>query len=348
MNAINPLSSSLALHDTATLVSCNPWQQLTSAACIALLLMLSACQKAVPTAAAPTTEAATETPEVETTASVTLEPDAIAHMGIVTHTAKAIMYAAEKEGYGIVLGHDAIAQSVAEVATAEAAVQQSHAALARVQRLADTPGAFAAEINENATRQAAADAAALTLAQRRLSATLGQNPPWKGSESSTVLGKLASGQIKLVRVTFPLGVLNGAAPHSLRIAHLDPNSVTDSWKTNSVWDAPADASIPGRSFFALLRDTDVGEGEHLQVWVGSGAAESGTELPASAVVISDGRYWCYVEKPAGTFVRTAVDTSNPMTNSYFVKDGIAAGDNIVITGAGLLLARQTNSSTEAE
>ncbi len=342
-----PHPASFTVHGM-TMQSC---AQLAAAACLAVLL-LSACQKQESTAESPATETnADEAPaadEAETSTTLSLLPEEISHLGIVTTVIKATQYTPEKEGYGTVLSHDAIAQSVAEVTTAEAAVQQSRAALARVQRLSGTPGAFPAENVENATRQAAADAAALTLAQQRLSATLGQNPPWKGSDNSTVLNELASGQVKVVRVTFPLGVLSGSVPRSLRMAHLDPNSATDSWKVTGIWDAPADASVPGRSFFVLLRNIQIDEGEHVQVWAGSGTAESGVELPASAVVISDGQYWCYVEKPAGTFIRTAVDTSKPMTNSYVVKEGVAAGDNVVIAGAGLLLARQTNPSTEAE
>jgi hypothetical protein len=347
MNTTDPHSSAFTVPDMTNLPRCKFRFQIATTACV-LLLVLSACQKSTPTDEAPISESAAEGTEADTTTDVTLQPEEITHMGIVTSTVKATLHASETEGYGVVMSHDAIAQSVAEVATAEAAVQQSRAALARLQRLSGTPGALPAENTENATRQATADAAALNLAQRRLSATLGQTPPWKGGDDNAVLSGLANGQIKLLRVTFPLGALNRTAPHSLRVAHLDPDSAADSWKTTTVWDAPADASVPGRSFFALLRDTDVGEGEHLQVWVASGAAESGVELPASAVVISDDQYWCYVEKPAGTFVRTAVDTSQPMTNSYFVKEGVAAGDAVVVTGAGLLLARQTNPSTEAE
>jgi len=237
---------------------------------------------------------------------------------------------------------------VADIATAEAAAQQSRAALARLQRLDGTPGAMPAENTEAATRQAAADAAALSLAQRRLSAVLGQNSPWKHDDHSTALSDAASGKTKLVRLTFPLGVLRGNALQTVRIAHLDPSSATDSFRVNPIWAAPADAAVPGRSFFALLTAGDIDEGEHVQVWAASGSAERGIEVPASAVVISDGKYWCYVEKPAGTFARIAIDTSRPMVNSYFVKEGVAAGDAIVVTGAGLLLARQTNSSTEAE
>lgn len=270
---------------------------------------------------------------------LTLKPEEVEKMGVETSPAKKATYTPDTEGYGVVLSHDTIAQMVAEVATAEAAAHQSHAALARVQRLAGTPGALPAETQEATQRQAAADTAALALAQRRLTASLGKNPP--------MLNELASGQVKLVRVTFPLGSVK-ATPHGLRLAHLDLNGSGAGWKTATVWDAPADASVPGRSFFALLKDSDAGEGERLQAWAAAGASESGTLIPADAAVISDSKYWCYVEKQPGTYERVEIDTSKPLDEGYFVKEGVEPGEKIVTTAAGLLLARETNPSTEAE
>jgi hypothetical protein len=65
------------------------------------------------------------------------------------------------------------------------------------------------------------------------------------------------------------------------------------------------------------------------------------------VIQSNSANWCYLEKPAGIFVRTAIDTSRPVAAGYFVTAGVVAGDIVVTGGAGLLLARETNPSTEA-
>jgi hypothetical protein len=115
-----------------------------------------------------------------------------------------------------------------------------------------------------------------------------------------------------------------------------------------VWDAPADATVPGRSFFALLKDSDAGEGERLLVWAPIGETVSGVVIPAAATVLSEGKYWCYVEKKPGTYVRTEVDTAIPTSDGYFVTDGVVAGDKIVVTAAGQLLAKESNSGSESE
>lgn len=319
------------------------------------LALLGACSKQQPAAdaakAAPEEKAAAGEKDEAGTADVKLTPEEVAKLGIATTAAAPVQYVPAKQGFGVVLGHDAIAQAVADVATAQAGVRQSQAALARIARLAGTAGAESAEARESAARQAAVDSAALRLAEAKSSAILGQRPPWAGQHDSKVLAELAEGRSKLVRVTFPLGALNGAAPNSLRISRLDAASVGERWTARVVWDAPADSGVPGRSFFALLQHTDAGEGERLLAWAagdGSARTESGILVPPSAVVVSDGKFWCYVERQPGVFARAPVDISRSMADGYFVKDAIKPGDSIVTSAAGLLLARQSNPSSEAE
>jgi hypothetical protein len=312
--------------------------------CLALAL-LSACNRSAPPPAAD--EAAATTPE-ETESGVKLTPAEVKKMGIVSTSAAATTAVSETSGYAVVLTHDVIAQAVADVDTAEASARQSRAALARARNLEGTPGAFSAESQETAQRQAAADETALVLARRKLSATFGLGQPWKDNERSKVLDAVANGTIKLVRATFPLGALPGAVPRTLQLARPDWSGKAERWKTSTVWAAPADATIPGRSLFALLPGTDVGEGERLDVWAAVDAAESGVLIPEAAVVISEGKYWCYVEKQPGVFTRIPIDAGRPIPGGYFVKEGIAAGESVVMASAGLLLAHETNPSTEAE
>jgi hypothetical protein len=286
--------------------------------------------------------------ETASNPGVQLKPEQIEHLGIALEPAQAGSAVPEVQGYGLVLSHDGVAQAVAELATATAAEKQSRAALERAGRLAGTDGALSADALESAQRQAAVDGAALALAHRRLSATLGLAAPWSAGGHDEQLNALATGQLKLVRATFPLGSWKGGPPSHLRIAHLDPEPLAESWQLTRLWDAPADANVPGRSFFALLEATQFSEGERVQVWAPSGAAVSGVLVPAAALVISAGSYWCYVQKQAGGFVRVPVDTSLPAEGGYLVTSGIAAGERIVTKAAGLLLAREINPSTEAE
>jgi len=311
----------------------------------------SAASKSQPAAAA---KAATAAPEgaAETKAAadegVSLSADQVEKMGIVTGVAQAASYTPEAAGYAVVVPHETLAQGAADLITAQAAERQSRAALARIQRLAGTPGALPADAQEAAVRQTAVDQAALLLARQRLSAVFGQNPPWNGRDSA-LLTALADGKIKLVRVTFPLGALEGGAPVSVRLAHIDATrAAKKSWKATTLWDAPADASVPGRSFFALSKGSDAGEGERLLAWAPVGSPVAGVLIPESAAIISGNKYWCYLERKPGVFVRIEIDTRMALADGYFMSKGISVGEKIVTQSAGQLLARETNSAAAAD
>jgi hypothetical protein len=327
--------------------------------------LLCACHKSVPQGAdvAPSSDAKTSAsakPQQDTGKGkgagenvgdgVTLTPDQIEKLGVVTQPAQLFEYTEEIAGYGVVLSHDIIAQAAAELLTAQVAERVSSSALARAKGLAGTPGAVSAEVEEAAAQKAAVDAAALTLTNQRLSSTLGMKPPWKGGGRSATLQDLASGRIKLVRVTFPLGSLSSGTPASLRVARIGIEEAKPGtgWKMSVIWDASADASVPGRSFFALLKDSDAGEGERLQVWAPIGESVSGVVVPIAAVVMSEGKYWCYVEKPPRTFVRIEIDTTQPTADGYFVSQRVGPGDHVAVTAVGQLLAKESASGAEPD
>jgi hypothetical protein len=321
----------------------------------AACLLLCACQKAPApsdvgsTPAKPQATAKEDAKSAENAVEgVTLTPEQVEKLGIATQPAQAMQYRQEAAGYGVVVNHDTIAQAAAELVTAQATERLSRSALSRAKKLAGTPGAVSADVEEAAAQKAEIDAAALTLTNQRLSSTLGMRPPWKSGDKGGTLQALASGKIKLVRVTFPLGALGDDTPASLRATHIGASKPGAGWKMTTVWDAPADASVPGRSFFALLVGSDAGEGERLQVWAPIGASESGIVIPASAAVMSDGKYWCYIEKKQGSFVRTEIDTGKPVADGYFVTEGVGAGDQVVTTAVGQLLAKESGSGAEPD
>lgn len=328
----------------------NARAMLLVAVCCVSAALLGGCHKSAQNAeqAAPLAAADDQPAGEASAAGIELKADEIERMGIVTTAAKPIMHIPQASGFGTVIAHETIAQAVADLATAAAIERQSRSALARAQKLAGTPGAMPVESLETAERQAQVDQAGLLLAQRRLSTALGQNPPWKDQAASPQLAALAAGSAKLVRVTFPLGTLGTSIPATLRLTRINATPGAKSWESRSVWSAPADSSIPGRSFFALLKADEVGEGERLLAWAPVGTAESGVEIPAAAAVINGGKYWFYVEEKPSEFVRTELDTSMPTAAGYFVKSGVSAGDRIVTSAAGQLLARELNPSTTAD
>ena len=321
----------------------------------AILLLMAACSTALPIAGCQRAPSAVEAPAAEAkdkgapeAEGVTLKPEEIEKAGIKTTVLAVDSHAPESTGYALVATRETIAQALADLTSAAAVERQSRSALARARSLAGTPGAMPIEAQEAAERQAAVDHAAFVLAERRLSATYGQSSPWRENYNSPLLASLARGETKLARVTFPLGALGSAVPTKLRLTRIGAVQGSKSIDTLAVWSAPADATIPGRSFFAILKGSDASEGERLIAHAAVGAAENGVVVPYSAVVISGGKYWCYVEEKPGGFVRTEIDPNMPTDEGYFVRQGVEPGAQVVTTSAGQLLARETNPSTEAD
>jgi hypothetical protein len=278
---------------------------------------------------------------------VTLTPEQIAKLGLTSQPAQALQYRSESAGYGVVLDHQSIAQAVADLQAAQATAQFSHASLERARKLQGTPGAVSADLEQTAEQKAAVDSAALMLTTEKLSSTWGMRPPWKGNIHDARVRALAHGDTQLVRVTLPLGSAPGT-PDELHGGRLGTSRSDATASLHPVWVAPADTNIPGRSYFTLLPAGTVAEGERLQVWAPSGAATPGVLIPTAALVLSGGKFWCYVEETAGTFMRLEVDTSRPTTGGYVVTEDVKPGDKVVITAAGQLLAKETGSSEEPD
>jgi hypothetical protein len=317
--------------------------------------------KATATGAAP--EARTEGESSDGPRPVVLTVEERQKLGITTTPAQAITFNDSSTAFGVVLAHETIAQAVADLETAASAAHQSEIALTRGQKLAAGPGALGTDILETLQRQKSTDQAALALARRKITAVVGVKFPWQGANDDTgILDALASGEAKLVRATFPTGVLVGTAPKSLRLVTLepavesasrtgDPPTEVASLTATPVWDAPQDPNIPGRSFFALVRKADIAEGARFQALPSAPTnGIAGVLVPASSVIITGGQYWCYLEKKTGTFARVPIVVAKPLGAGYFLSEGlgVADGDQVVTGAAGLLLAHEMGAASGPE
>ena len=306
-------------------------------------LALTSCDKA-PEPAPPTDEAAK--PETQAM-HVVLNGEQIKHMGIQTVAIERATYMPLVQGFAVVIRFDDLAQSDAEVRTAEAAASQSDSALARAQKLSESKYLSGAALDA-AKKQAATDDAQLALARRKQAVAFGRNAPWNAPDKRrAIFASLMSGEKRLVRATFPAGALRGQTLGDLWVRGLsDPTGRRV--QAESVWDAPADATVPGRSFFALVAGVAGAEGERLVAFAGTGSALDGVRIPQAALILSDGTTWCYVAQQDGVFERRPVDMGRPLPDGYFASQGFRVGERVVIQGQGLLLAYETNPEGEEE
>ncbi len=324
--------------------------QRVAAVLVAALLVLPGCGKqATMQGDLPVKDtAAVKDAAVTASEGVRLTPEEIATLGIGTEPAAPIQYSKEISGYGTIIAHDTIAQAAAEVDAAQATARLSDSARARARRLDSTPGALSADTVDALAQKVVVDESALRLARQKLSALYGRNPPWGRPGGASLLEQVANGDTKLLRATFPPGALPGEAPRHLRVRHLYADATQQYWNLNVVWDAPADSSAPGRNFFALVKASDAQEGERLQVWAPIGNSVSGVLVPKSAVVMSGGKFWCYVERKNDDFEKVELDPEQASGDGYFLQQGVEPGDRLVVKAAGQLLAKETGSSVAAD
>jgi hypothetical protein len=307
-------------------------------AALAGLLALCACGKGAPEADKKDAKDKDEGP------GITLTAEQSEGLGLATAKLTATSYRGAVTGYGMVVAFDAIAQSDADLASAEASAAQSQAAAARARELSTgEDAAVSREIYEGAAAKAATDAAAVLLARRKADAAYGTGAPWRsGAQRAAILARLQSGKSVLVKVTFPIGAT--VAPQRFSVARMGASD--KSWNTAATWNAPADATIPGRSLFALVDGSDLAQGERVIATIPTGAPQNGVLVPRSALVMGEGDSWAYLKSGEETYVRSRVDTSHPENDGYFVAQGFTPGQEVVTTGAGQLYAREVNPSTE--
>lgn len=279
---------------------------------------------------------------------VALSADEAAHLDIRAVALQATEYTPNVQGYGLVISFDALAQADSDVATAEAAARQSQASYVRQQHLARL-AATSRETLDLAQKQAATDAAQLTLAQRKEAATFGRDAPWlDAARHAAIFAALSRGSARLIHASFPIGSLEGASPLALSVSRLDRAPIGNAWKTTTVWLAPADTTIPGRSVYALLEGSDLNDGERVLVSAPVAAPMHGILVPVDAIVLSEGQAWCYVAVGPDHFARRPVDTTRPMPGGYFVDKGLYAGAQVVVQGQSLLLAHEQAPAAATE
>ena len=276
---------------------------------------------------------------------VKLSSEDVEHLGIATASVQAVQYVPDVRGFGSVTSFEALAQSISDVTTAQAAAEQSQAALAHARSLAAekliTRDALAA-----AERQAATDTAQVLLAQRKQAVAFGRNAPWRSKgESDAIFAKLASGHLVLVRASFPSSVPSGMIPGTLTIRRVQQPAGGQSWNAIKVWEAPADPNLPGSGFFALVENSDLAEGERVLALMPVGKPIAGSLIPGNAMVLNGNQAWYYSQSKPGVYVRHALDISRPMEGGYFVQGGFTSGQPVVTQGESELLAHELNPSS---
>lgn len=246
--------------------------------------------------------------------------------------------AVEIKAYGRVLDPAPLAALITELATAQSAYAASSNELARLKKLSASGNASAralqsaqaAEIHDRLAAQSARDR--LIMAWGKWAVEQPDLPAFTQS--------LTSLDTALIRVDLSAGQQLPAKPLGARIVSLSSKT--------------ANADVLGRALSVDLQTQ--GQGLVLQVknndsrfLIGeavtgflklAGEPLAGVVVPRSAIVRAEGAAWVYMQTSDDQFTRKEIALDRPVDGGWFVTEGVAAGDKLVVGGAQTLLSEE--------
>ncbi len=275
--------------------------------------------------------------------------------GIEVAPVKAVSYQEELRGYGTVIElqplvdlRNSVAAAHAEVEKARARLEASRKEYERVKALQENRNISVKVFQsaEAAWRSDDASARAADIALNAVESTVRQRwgsvlAQWLLNDSKE-FERLMQRQDVLLRITLPPGSALSSTPRNVRVQSPEGNLTSASL----VSPAPStDPRIQGMSLFyiAPARATGLFPGMNVLAYLPSGSTTTGIIVPRAAVVRWQGKRWVYVKKDSDRFVRREISTEAVVKQGWVVKPDLSPNDQIVTTGAQLLLSEELRS-----
>lgn len=126
----------------------------------------------------------------------------------------------------------------------------------------------------------------------------------------------------------PTGSLSSTSVQSVKAEFISASPQTDGTIQGKTYyyRAPADTLRVGMRVSIKLKD--------------SGQATEGVIVPNRAIVWYGGQAWAYRKEADDQFLRVPVDTTNEVDSGWFINAGLKPGNEIIVTGAQLLLSEE--------
>jgi multidrug efflux system membrane fusion protein len=283
--------------------------------------------------------------DADGTTVITLAVAAQQLAGLQTETLVAATLPPEVSALGRVLDSATLVTLENEAVAARATLQVAQREYARLKNLSAQDNASVRAL-ETADAEMKRDQSALATAEAQLMAASAKAVP---AEPAEFFRSLARQESVLVRLDLPAGdwpaktpraaqlTLPGAGPPVIA-GFLDRAATTDPQTQGAgflflVTNAPP-ALTPGLVVTGRLQLP----GEPLR----------GVIVPDAAVIRSDARAWIYVQTGGTGFARREIKPDFPAPGGWFLTNGVAPGDKVVVTGAQTLLSEERKSRIKLE
>jgi hypothetical protein len=289
--------------------------------------------------AAPEEAAAESFAHVDANGTVTikLDADAQTRMGLKVAELTSAQVQPEVTAFGRVLDPAPLADRLAEVAIARAALDVSAKELERLKTLVQGQNASARAL-ESADAAVRRDRVALEVAQARLLLGWGKALVSR-QDLAGLIHSLVAQDAALIRVDLPLGEWPKEPPARGRVASLArPDSPVE---VEVLGPAPAvDSQMQGQGFLLLQKGSPSAPGTAVKAWLTvAGQAESGVTVPREAVLRHEAEVFVYLQTGNDTFSRRQIELERPLDAGWFVRD-LKAQDKVVVVGAQQLLSEE--------
>lgn len=274
---------------------------------------------------------------------VTLDVKTQQLIGLQTASLAAATLPPEIKAWGRVLDSAALVSLHNDAVAAQAALQASQPEFERMKKLSAQDNASARAL-EAAEAQMKHDQGALDTAEAQLAA----------ASSKTVLDQpaeffesLAKQEIVLVRLDLPAGETVAETPTGAQLEISGQRSEVGGQFLGRA--AATDPQVQGAGFIFVVTNAPatltpgLSLTGYLQL---PGEPASGAIVPDAAVVRSDARVWIYVQTGDTTFARREISSDRPAAGGWFVTNGAAPGDKVVVTGAQTLLSEEHKSEIQ--
>ncbi|HWY75823.1 MAG TPA: hypothetical protein VN281_09410 [Verrucomicrobiae bacterium] len=268
-------------------------------------------------------------------------------IGIKVAGVKPESFSPEFKGYGRVLDPAPLAALMTELATDQAAYAASSNELVRLKTLA-------AENNASARALQAADATAqhdqLAIQSAKDRLRLAWGPALSAREDfPNLMQSLTSLSNAVVRIDLPAGEKLDPPPTGARIVTLAGSTAEADFLGPVV---NVDPQTQGQGFNFLVKSDSLRllPNEAVTGYIKvAGEAIPGVIIPREAIIRTDGASWVYVlSKSSEAFTRLPVNLEHPAEGGWFVTNGIAAKDYVVVTGAQTLLSQEMKGQMKAD
>lgn len=236
------------------------------------------------------------------------------------------------------------ASTLADLKAANTESATSQAELVRVKALYEDDQNVSLKALGAARAADAASAAKANVAQTTANAVAGsirqqfggKFAAWATSAGSSELAPFAARREVVVRIV--LISKSGPAPTTLTLYGNDQSPVQAQLVSAS---PQTDPNIQGQTYFYRVA-APLAVGTRVIGHLGE-SQSSGLDIPAPAIVWYGGQPRAYVRTAATTFERRVVDQSMPRNGDYLVSNGFKSGEQVVISGAQLLLSEESRA-----